>query len=133
MDAGARELVMTGGEPTLVKELPRHIAQASEGGIRRIVLQTNAMRLANEDFTQRLVDSGLTSTVISLHSHRDDVLESITTLPNTMDRILRGIRKNTARIMISDGAWQDRLARLLPTSYVGVVGMVMRARGIEPR
>ena len=92
VDAGARELVMTGGEPTLVKDLPRHIAQASQGGIRRIVLQTNAMRLANPDFTQRLVDSGLTSTVISLHSHRDDVLESITTLPNTMDRILRGIR-----------------------------------------
>jgi len=92
VEAGARELVMTGGEPTLVKELPDYIDQASRGGVRRIVLQTNAMRLANEDFTRRLVDSGLTSTVISLHSHRDEVLEQITTLPNTMDRILRGIR-----------------------------------------
>lgn len=92
VDAGARELVMTGGEPTLVRELPDYIDQASRGGVRRIVLQTNAMRLADPDFSQKLADSGLTSTVISLHSHRDEVLSKITGLPKTTDRILRGIR-----------------------------------------
>ncbi len=89
---GVRELVMTGGEPTLVKELPDYIAQASDGGVRRIVLQTNAIRLADSDFTRKLVDSGLTSTVISLHSHRDETLGAITGLPKTVDRIVRGVR-----------------------------------------
>lgn len=47
--------------------------------------------------------------------------------------ILKGIRNNTARIMISDGGLQDILARLLPTSYVAVVRLLMRLRKMEVR
>ncbi len=47
--------------------------------------------------------------------------------------ILKGVRNNTARIMISDGGAQDLLARLLPTSYVSVVRSIMRMRKIEVR
>jgi len=91
IEKGVRELVMTGGEPTLQKDLPDYIEQARDGGVRRIVLQTNAIRLADPDFCRSLVERGLTHVVISLHSHRDDVLASITGLPNTMQRILRSI------------------------------------------
>lgn len=91
VEKGVRELVMTGGEPTLQKDLPDYIQQAKEGGVRRIVLQTNAIRLADEDFCRSLVSRGLTHVVISLHSHEDDVLQSITGLPNTMGRILKSI------------------------------------------
>jgi NAD(P)-dependent dehydrogenase (short-subunit alcohol dehydrogenase family) len=45
--------------------------------------------------------------------------------------ILAGILSNTARIMISDGRAQDLLARLLPTSYVGVIRLIMKLRKIE--
>jgi molybdenum cofactor biosynthesis enzyme MoaA/glutamate dehydrogenase/leucine dehydrogenase len=91
VEKGVRELVMTGGEPTLQKDLPEYIEQARDGGVRRIILQTNAMKLANEEFCQELVDKGLTHVVISLHSHRDDVLRQITGLKNTMPKILRSI------------------------------------------
>lgn len=47
--------------------------------------------------------------------------------------ILKGVRKNTGRIMISDGRAQDILARLLPTSYVPVIRVIMRMRKIEVR
>ena len=47
--------------------------------------------------------------------------------------ILKGVRKNTARIMISDGGAQDMLARLLPTRYVTVVRTIMRMRKITVR
>lgn len=47
--------------------------------------------------------------------------------------ILMGIQKNTARIMISDGRAQDILARLLPTSYVSVVRLLLRLRKIKVR
>jgi len=47
--------------------------------------------------------------------------------------ILKGIRNNTGRIMISDGGVQDMLARLMPTAYVGVVKLIMKLRNIEAR
>lgn len=47
--------------------------------------------------------------------------------------ILRGIERNTPRIMISDGAVQDWLARLFPSHYMGLVRLIMRAKGIQPR
>lgn len=47
--------------------------------------------------------------------------------------ILNGVRKNTARIMISDGRAQDILVRLLPVSYIPIVRWIMRLRGIEAR
>lgn len=47
--------------------------------------------------------------------------------------ILKGLQKNTPRIMISDGDWQDRLARLLPSSYLALVQLAMRVQGVKPR
>lgn len=88
---GVRELVMTGGEPTLQNDLPVYIQKASDLGVRRIILQTNGVRLANPEYSQKLVDAGLTSVIISLHSHKADILAQITKLPNAMNRILKGI------------------------------------------
>lgn len=45
--------------------------------------------------------------------------------------ILKGIRKNTGRIFISDGRAQDFLARLLPTHYVKVLKLVFKLRKID--
>ena len=47
--------------------------------------------------------------------------------------ILDGIPRNIGRIMISDGKWQDRLARLLPNGYLSLVRGAMKLRGIPPR
>ena len=47
--------------------------------------------------------------------------------------ILRGVRRNTARIFISDGIVHDWLARLLPNAYIHLVRMEMRRQGIAPR
>lgn len=47
--------------------------------------------------------------------------------------ILRGVVRNQGRIFISDGRAQDILARLLPTSYVSVVRVIMRLLGVPTR
>lgn len=47
--------------------------------------------------------------------------------------ILHGIQKNIGRIFISDGRAQDVLARLFPSSYMRVVALLMRARGLAIR
>ena len=99
---GVRELVMTGGEPTLQKDLPVYIQQANDLGVRRIILQTNGIRLANPEYCQKLVDAGLTTVIISLHSHLENVLSEITKVPKALDRILQGIANlHAAGVQIS--------------------------------
>ncbi|WP_373092227.1 SDR family NAD(P)-dependent oxidoreductase [Zhongshania sp.] len=47
--------------------------------------------------------------------------------------ILRGVQKNVGRIFISDSRTQDILARLLPSTSIYIVKMMMRLRGIAVR
>jgi NAD(P)-dependent dehydrogenase (short-subunit alcohol dehydrogenase family) len=47
--------------------------------------------------------------------------------------ILLGVKKNVGRIFISDGRAQDILARLMPTSYIRVVSLILRMSGIKLR
>lgn len=47
--------------------------------------------------------------------------------------ILTGIQRNRGRIFISDGRAQDILARLLPTSYISVLRLIMRALNVPVR
>ena len=94
VESGVRELVTTGGEPTLQKTLPNYIQKASDMGVRRIVLQTNGVRLADPIYTKQLADAGLSSVVI-LHSHQDEVLTQLRSSQNAMNRTLTGIQKFT--------------------------------------
>ena len=48
-------------------------------------------------------------------------------------RILQGVQKNMGRIFISDGAIQDKVARLLPAGYVPLVKLGMRLKGLKIR
>src|SRR5262245_21298649 len=54
------ELTFIGGEPTLVPELTALVAAAKQRGFKRIGLQTNGLKLADESYTRGLADGGLT-------------------------------------------------------------------------
>jgi len=56
-EAGARVIVLTGGEPTLRPDLPRLVAHAARGDT-RVVLETNAARI-DDPLARRLRDAGL--------------------------------------------------------------------------
>lgn len=62
-----------------------------------------------------------------------DDLQKGTSAPDAARIILRGVRRGTARIFISDGRLHDVLARLLPTANTAVVRGLMRIRGIQAR
>lgn len=75
--AGYTAVVFTGGEPTLVKELPELIARARALGYRRVGIQTNGLKLARPEYAQKLVKAGLNYALQSLHSHDAATHESI--------------------------------------------------------
>ncbi len=60
-------IAISGGEPTLVRDLPRLVELASARGY-GLELQTNGMALAQRAYAHRLRKAGITRLLISLHS-----------------------------------------------------------------
>jgi radical SAM protein with 4Fe4S-binding SPASM domain len=89
-DLGIPHIVFTGGEPTLRDDLPELIAHAEANG-QITGLNTNARRLKDADFVNRLINAGLDHVQITLESH----------LENIHDEMVR-----------SKGAWQETVAGL---------------------
>ena len=89
--AGARKLIISGGEPTLDRELDAYIRRARDLGFEVVTLETNAIACAKPGRAQRLADAGLSDAFVSLHSSDPDVSDAITRAPNTHARTLAGI------------------------------------------
>lgn len=67
------ELRLIGGEPTLHRDLPGIIRAVSDMPLKhRIVLVTNGLRLANEAYVKKLIDSGLKTVYLSFNGADDD-------------------------------------------------------------
>jgi radical SAM protein with 4Fe4S-binding SPASM domain len=89
-ELGIPHVVFTGGEPTLRTDLPELIAHAERNG-QMAGLNTNARRLSDIKFVDRLVQAGLDHVQITLESHD----------PAIHDQMVR-----------ARGAWQQTVAGL---------------------
>jgi len=90
--AGARELIISGGEPMMDAHLAEYIARARELGIEHVTIETNAILAERGDMAARLREAGLTTAFVSLHSPDAEVSDAITRAPGTHARTVRGIR-----------------------------------------
>jgi len=87
-DAGASELVLTGGEPTLRPDLPALVAHAAADGV-RVVLETNAARIDGA-LARRLHEAGLHTARVHLPAW-GDALDAITGRPGDASATAAGI------------------------------------------
>lgn len=88
--AGAERIVLTGGEPTLRKDLPRLVSAARRAGAKEVWLETNAA-LIDEARAMALQSAGLDRVRVQL-SGADDSIDAITRDPGGFEATLRGIR-----------------------------------------
>jgi pyruvate-formate lyase-activating enzyme len=88
---GVETVVITGGEPTLHQVLFDVARAAREGGVRQIVVQTNAVKLGEPGFAASLRAAGVTTMFVSLHSRTADVSDRITCTDATHALTLTGI------------------------------------------
>ena len=87
------ELTISGGEPLVEPRLPEILARARRKGVRRFVLQTNAVGLARPGLARRLVGLGVGAGLVSFHSHRPEVYDRLTGSRGQFPRAVRGLSR----------------------------------------
>lgn len=85
--SGVRFVVFTGGEPTLHPHLPELIALAKQLGMQTLLVTNGS--LLTPDYTQSLINAGLTTAIISIDSADLSVHEQHRQLPGCVDTIRR--------------------------------------------
>lgn len=90
-NAGARKLIISGGEPTLDPALEEYVRRARSLGFTGITLETNAMLLGKPDRAERLRAAGLADAFVSFHSADAATSDAVTRAPGTFVKTVRGI------------------------------------------
>ena len=85
-------VVFLGGEPTLLDDLPARVELSRAQGARRIVLQTNARRLAYPAYAQSLANAGVDALDVSLQGGRAEIHDHHTRCPGSFVQTLAGVR-----------------------------------------
>jgi MoaA/NifB/PqqE/SkfB family radical SAM enzyme len=102
-DKGYDQLDIDGGEPTLHPRLLDAVAYARQLGYRGINVMSNGRRLANPAEALRLLDSGVTSVLISLHGDSAEIHDPITGVPGSFEETITGIRNIRAFLRPEQG------------------------------
>lgn len=89
--SSADEVVLTGGEVTLRRDLPTLVERAHELGFRVIQIQTNGRRLADEQLCDRLFEAGVTEFSPALHGSTAEAHDYLTRAPGSFRQTARGI------------------------------------------
>ncbi len=95
--APGRGLVLTGGEPTVRKDLPRLVAAARVLGFFPIQIQTNGRMLSYDRVIDALLAAGATEFSPSLHAATAECHDALTRAPGSFRDSVAGIRNLSRR------------------------------------
>ncbi|MFH2008050.1 MAG: radical SAM protein [bacterium] len=90
-DPQVAALHIMGNDPSNHPDLVRAVRRARELGFEEVVLETIGVKLADEDFTQALVDAGVTCFKIPIYGNTAAVHDAIVRLPGAYDRLQRAL------------------------------------------
>src|SRR5574341_2186065 len=88
---GVPHIVFTGGEATLRNDLPELISHAESNG-EITGLNTNARRLADEKYVQKLVDAGLDHVQITVESCDEQIHDEMMRAKEAFKQTVQGLR-----------------------------------------
>lgn len=107
-DSGSRSVGFLGGEPTTYRHLPESVAYAKELGFTRIAIATNAVKLRKPEYSDLLINNGLTRVTISMHGHTAELEERLTRVPKVYQKKVDAIHHLAQRKR--EGFLQDGLS-----------------------
>lgn len=114
---GIPHIIFTGGEPTLRDDLPDLIRHAESNG-QITGLNTNARRLKDSAFLQKLVDSGLDHVQITVESHDPQIHDRMVNYAGAWDQTIAGLKNVLASslyVMTNTTLLRQNCAELEPT------------------
>ena len=91
-DHDKEELIITGGEPTLVKKLPEIIDFAKKKGWKKIALETNGRMFFYKDYAAELKKFGLDKAIISIYGHNAKLHDKIVGAAGAFNQTIRGVK-----------------------------------------
>lgn len=150
--AKGHKITLSGGEPTLHPRIVELVRLAKSLSKLPVLLQSNAIRLADPELTRALVDAGLDEVFVSLHGASAEVSDAVTHAPGTFEKTVRGLdelAKTPVRLQINFvicqanrhelPAWIELLAERWPDALANVsfvapsTDVVPRERALVPR
>ncbi|MEM5806791.1 MAG: radical SAM protein [Candidatus Aenigmatarchaeota archaeon] len=86
------EINFTGGEPTIRKDIFELVAYTKEKGIKEIRVTTNGRVFSYEKFTNKIVDSGLTGAIFSIHTSNAELHDYLTQVKGSFEQTIKGLK-----------------------------------------
>jgi radical SAM protein with 4Fe4S-binding SPASM domain len=100
---GYREVVFTGGEPTLHKDILQIVAEAKRIGYKNIQIQTNGRMFYYKDFCTKIINAGMTEFSPAIHGSNSKIHDFLTNSKGSFKETVTGIinvRKISSKIPI---------------------------------
>ncbi len=88
---GYDQIAFSGGEPSIRKDLPELVRYARSLGFERVSVTTNGRMFVYPEFTQRMIQAGLTGVSVSLHGPTEDVHDELTGVPGSFRQAVAGL------------------------------------------
>ncbi|MBR9681072.1 MAG: radical SAM protein [Candidatus Altiarchaeota archaeon] len=84
-DAGVEHIRITSGEPTLDPNFLDYIRFAKELKITTVLVETNGIKLAEDEFIEKIAKLGQVTFLINTPSHKKEIYEKITQTPGSFE------------------------------------------------
>jgi len=84
--------LISGGEPTMHKNILEIVSYAKKLKIKNIELQSNGQNLSNMSFVKKLKKNGITKINVSFHAHTEKLLNSIRGVNKGYHKTIRGMK-----------------------------------------
>lgn len=85
-------LTLTGGEPTIRKDVFELIRTAKKLGYTDIHLQTNGRMLSYDNFCKKIIKAGVTSFTVSFQAHNSELGDMVSKTKNSFSQTVKGIK-----------------------------------------
>ena len=91
-DEGIREVVFTGGEPTIRPDIFELVLFARDLGYELIQIQTNGRMLSYKKFCEKLIAAGATEFSPAIHGHIPEIHDAQTRSPGSFKQTVQGVK-----------------------------------------
>ena len=88
---GIKSLDITGGEPTIHKDIIKIVETAVQMGFVDIAVISNGITLQNEDFVKKLVKAGVSTFVLSIHGHTAEIHDQMSGRKGSFDALMKAM------------------------------------------